>query len=567
MLEPKNFVDLLDAPYSRRGSYMAFANSPNGENLYGKSTLWLCNCRILGGAMSNLDKPNGFRQVRLDAVKDGVALPCVISTTQSEVILETRHGSIRFCIGERKLVMARSDDGLTLRVTPTPAFMSPASVNMMDSGRRLIDFGVTHIVVTPLTGELAASHAFLDMAPDASGVMQAAFEEFLIDPVLRGVGDYPSYETCVKSVEDDLNEFCARVMPSLPGEYESMRLPALWHTWSMIVLPDGESDYKRPMVKMMHSLFEGAFVWQQPMQAIWLSNDPELSWQVFISGFDNLDANGRMVDGLGFRASVGGLGLKPPVHGAALMWLLDRDIYKDVPDAEWEPVYEGLITWTNYFLNFRDRDGDGVAEFQSLLETGWEDAPYYNNGFPCASPDLNALLALQMEAVARLGRKLGKPAAESDGWEKKSKELIGKLIAKFWDGERWFAYNAETGVKSSSATVSLYVPLILGKRLPQDIIDKSIAFMFGPDGFNTPYGLASEGLTSDYFHHGFTQGCVITPAQLLFVLAFEACGRPDLAKTVAQGYCTALRKHGFVHITNPLNGHCDRSLTAWGEPG
>jgi hypothetical protein len=522
----------------------------------------------MGGAMSDLDKPNGFRQTRLEVIKDGLVLPCVISTTATEVILETRHGSIRFVIGERKLIMARGTDGLSLRVSPTRSFLAPISVNLMNAGRRMIDFGVTHIVITPLSGELVNTPAFLELVPDKNGVLQAAFEEFLIDPVLRGLDEYPTYDACVKDVEDDFAEFVSKVMPNpLPGEYESRRLHSLWHTWSMIVLPDGESDYKRPMVKMVHSLFEGAFVWQQPMQAVWLSNDPELSWQVFISGFDNLDANGRMVDGLGFRATVGGLTLKPPVHGLALMWLLDHGIYKDIPDSEWGVVYDGLITWTNYFLNFRDKDKDGVAEFQSLLETGWEDAPYYDNGFPCASPDLNALLALQMEAIARLGKKLGKPAADIAGWETKSKELVGKIIDKFWDGERWFAYNLETGEKSKSTTISLYVPLVLGNRLPQEIIDKSIALMFGPDGFNTPFGLASEGLTSDYFHHGFTQGCVITPTQFIFVLALESCGRSDLAKTVAQNYCTALSKHGFIHIYNPITGHDDRSLTAWAEPG
>jgi glycogen debranching enzyme len=172
-----------------------------------------------------------------------------------------------------------------------------------------------------------------------------------------------------------------------------------------------------------------------------------------------------------------------------------------------------------------------------------------------------------MEAVARLGRDIGKPEDVCARWESRSKELIKKIVEKFWDGERWFAFNAKTGARSDTATISLYIPLILGKRLPQEIIDKSIDFMFGPDGFATPYGLATEGLTSDYFRHQFTQGSIIVPAEFIMVLALEACGRRDLAERVAKDYCAILRDAGFYHIHNALTGKGDRSLTAFGEPG
>ena len=143
---------------------------------------------------------------------------------------------------------------------------------------------------------------------------------------------------------------------------------------------------------------------------------------------------------------------------------------------------------------------------------------------------------------------------EQDAWMARSEALVQKIIEKFWDGEKWIAFNPATGAKSTTLNISLYMPLLLGKRLPQEIIDKSIETIFSPDGFDTPYGLASEGLTSDFFRHGFTGGSVITPAQFLMVLAFEACGRPDLAKKVAVNYCRAMKNHGFFHIYNALTG-------------
>ena len=564
------FVNPLETSFSRRGSFLAFSNDMRGEDLIGKCTLWLCNCRINIGAMSfDMSNGNGYRQVKLQLVKDGKVLPALISTTPYEVILSSRHGSVRFVIGERKLAMCRGEDGLTLRITPSPRFLQGSSTDTLEPcGSKYVNFGASRLLLTPFAGQLTSTYNTLDMIPDANGVIQLGFEDFILDPIGRPIAEYPSYDECLASVKADFDGFCESVCPSLPKPYEPMRLQALWNTWNLIVDPDGESAYTHTMVKMLHSIFESAFVWQQPMQAIWLSKNLDLAWDIFVSGFDHIDDNGRMIDSLGHRKQVGGDGLKPPVHGMTLLWLMDNCDFASIPKESKEFVWDGLVRWTNYFLNHRDKDRDGVAEFQNPLETGWEDAPYYDTiGFPNASPDLNAFLVLSMEAVARLGRDIGQPEEVCAKWDKMATELVQKIIDNFWDGERWFAFNAITKKKSDTVTIALYVPIILGKRLPQDIIDKTLALMFSPDGFATPYGIASEGLTSDYFTHGFTSGSIIVPAQHIMVLGLEACGRLDLAKEMANNYCAILRDNGFYHIHNALTGLGDRSLTAFGEPG
>lgn len=564
-----NFVNLLDAPYSRRGSYICFANDNFGEDLYGKGHLWFCNCRVVGFAMSNLGADSGYRQIKVEAVKDGISVPYNIKTTPYEVILETRYGEVKFCIGERNMAMAKSEAGLGIRLTPQMKFMVPTIIDMrMPEGRYSLNYKMSHLVVTPVKGKTRRAPMFVEVLPGEDGIMLAALEDWMIDPTLRPLDEYPSYEEEYANVKADFDEFCEKVMPELPGEYEEARLQSLWQTWNMIVEPDGQSDYKHTMVKMIHCIFESAFVWQQPMQAIWLSKDPKLSWNVFCSSFDFLDANGRMCDGVGFKALPGGDGLKPPIQGAMLEWLLDNGIYDDIPVEDKKWLLEGLIKWTNYFLNFRDKDHDGLCEFQNVLETGWEDASYYNYvGFPCCSPDINTFVAIQCRAVARLGALCGMPEEEQAAWKQKAETMMDKIIETFWDGETWFAFNPETGVRSKSFNISLYMGMMLGDRLPQEIIDKSIANMFGPDGFDTPYGLASEGLTSDYFQHGFTSGSIITPAEFLSALMLEKCGRFDLAKKISLNYCKALKNYGFFHIYNALTGKEDRNLTAFGEKG
>ena len=569
-MKEKQFVNLLDAPFSRRGSYITFANDNFGENIIGKSNLWLCNCRTVGFAMTNMLAPNNYRQILLQATKDGFPLSAFIQTTPYEVILQTNQGEIRFCIGEKSLVMARGTDGLGLKVTPLAKLYQPASLAVTDEpDRRMIDFDMSRIVYTPLIGSTRAGQECIDLQPDDDGIVQAVFEDFLLDPDLRKKEEYPSYEACVRNVKEEFDAFCEVVMPELPGEYEEMRLQALWQTWSMMVDPDGENDYKRPMVKMVHSIFEQAFVWQMPMQAIWLSRDPKLSWEVLCSSFEFQDRHGRLSDAVAFKHVPGGIAMKPPVQGMALLWLMDHGIIDAAQPSEEDRKWllERLIRWTDFYYNYRDSDRDGLCEYFRFLETGWEDAPQYMMGMPLASPDLNALLALQLEAIARFGATLGMPEQEQESYRNRSKEAIARLLARFWDGEKWSCFAVETGQRSDSDNLSLHLPLILGRRLPDEVIEKSIANLFREGGFNSPYGITSEAMDSKYFHHGFAAGSVITPAHFFFCMALDDCGRHDLAVEIANKYCRTLKEHGFFHINNALTGREDRSLTAFGERG
>lgn len=569
-MEIKQFVNLLDAPYSRKGSYFTFANDNFGENVFGKSNLWLCNCRTVGFAMTNMGASNNYRQIMLSATKDGFPLPCVINTTPYEVSIETRHGSIHFCIGEKKLVMARGENGLGLRVTPLAKLYQACSIEMMNESRsQLIDFDMSRVLLTPIIGTIAPNMDFIDILPNENGIVQAAFEDCLFDPEFRPLENFPSYEQCVANVKEDFDGFCEKIMPKLPDEFDDLRLQALWQTWSMMVEPDEENDYKRPMVKMVHSIFEQAFVWQMPMQAIWLSNDPALSWEILCSSFEFQDKHGRLADAVSFKAVPGSIALKPPVQGMALMWLMDHGIIdKAAPTLEEKKwLLERLIKWTDFYYNYRDLDHDGLCEYQRFLETGWEDAPQYMMGMPQASPDLNALLALQLEAIAKFGATVGMPEDVQEQYLKRSKDTIAKIIKAFWDGEHWFSFNISTNQKSDSDNLPLHLPIILGERLPQEIIDKTIANLFRDGGFNTKYGIITEAMDSKYFHNGFSAGSVITPAHFFMCYALDACDRPELAKELALKYCTTLKKKGFFHIYNALSGDEDRSLTAFGERG
>ena len=566
----ENFINLLDTPWSRRNSYIALANDNKGFDIPGKSNLWICNCRMVNYAMSDMQSDNHFRRIQLQAVKGDQPLPAVLRTTPEEVFLKTSWGGFRCCIAEQKLLLVRGDDGLSLRITPPPSFLSPLSVPAgTDLGRRVVDFGPTSMLITVLKGTLRMTPMFFEVAPDADGKVLVAFDDAPGDPVPRPLDDYPCYDAAAAAVRKEFDEFCAAVMPSLPAEFEPMRLQALWTTWSLMVDPDDENCYRRTMVKMIRSIFEQAFGWQMPMQAICLSRNPKLSWDVFCSIFEYQDANGRLADALSFKFTGPRPAMKPPIQGWALLWLMDHGVVDAAAPAEEERLWllERLIKWTEYYFRFRDHDADGLCEYNKALETGWEDAPQYRVGVPQASPDLNAVLALSMEAIARFGATCGMPEAEQKAWMDRSRALIDKIVEKCWDGEGWYSFCIETGRRSMNDNIAFYMALLLGERLPKDVIEKSIARLFRAGGFDSPYGLTSEPMDATTFRGGFASGSVITPAEFLTCLGLEACGRKDLAQRVAKKYCAALKKSGFFHILNGVTGEGDRALTAYGERG
>jgi len=559
----KTFVDPLDAPFSRRGSYLAFANANEGGPQFGKNTLYLATCRGGGTGMSNLNSGNSCRQISLELMRGGVRLPTVISTTPSEVVLESDHGSASFCLGEKALAMCRGRDGLTLRITPSQGFFT--NHIRFKNGTWKINFADSNALLIPFKGRLVRlpQGVFL-LEPDEKGAFELGIEEYGVDPGGRPLDSYPSYEDCVRAVEAEFEDFCNSLYPSLPAEFEPMRRQALWNTWCLIVDPDGETLYKHTMVKMLRIIFESAFGWQQAMQAIFLSKNVRLAWDILLSCFDYQDRNGRIADAISHKSYMGG-SMKPPFQGVALKWLLDNCDLSGVPLEEKKLLYERMGRWTEFFFRFRDLDGDGVWENQGPIETGWEDAAYFHIGFPLASPDMNAYTAVMMDALAGLGRTIGIDEAECRAWEERAGELVRKIIATLWNGERWIVKNTETGAVADTLSLPMFAALILGKRLPRDIIDKTIDFVFGERGFATPYGFATESLSSEYFNHGFTQGSVIVPAQLIMCLALEFAGRYDLAREMGLRYARTLRDNGMFHIHNAIDGRGERGLVAFGE--
>ena len=172
MLKSKCFVDPLSTPFSRRGSYLAFANKNDGESQFGKNTLYLTTCKGGGSGMADLNSQNSCRQISIELLDNGRRLPTVISTPPAEVILQSVKGSARFCIAEKSLVLGRGADGLAVSLS-TPRGMFGASPIELPNGTWRFAFSDDTGLLIVFRGSVEAQPrgGFVIM-PDKDGVFE-----------------------------------------------------------------------------------------------------------------------------------------------------------------------------------------------------------------------------------------------------------------------------------------------------------------------------------------------------------------------------------------------------------
>jgi len=83
--------------------------------------------------------------------------------------------------------------------------------------------------------------------------------------------------------------------------------------------------------------------------------------------------------------------------------------------------------------------------------------------------------------------------------------------------------------------------------------------------FLTPYGIASEKLSSDDFALGghLSQGYVLPSTNMLICTGLFDAGKTELAKMIARRYCRTIKDGGFIMCINPFKGIAGRPGGSW----
>ena len=116
------------------------------------------------------------------------------------------------------------------------------------------------------------------------------------------------------------------------------------------------------------------------------------------------------------------------------------------------------------------------------------------------------------------------------------------MIERFWNGTRFVGY-APDGTALETESLLFYRPLILGTRLPAQIIDAMAEDLSEGNGFLTPAGFLTQRMTSpDYDPLRVGSGRIVPMESALVTTGLLQAGKIDAAREAARRWCGALLK-------------------------
>jgi hypothetical protein len=514
--------------------------------------------------------PDDGRLIDFDATFNGKKVPYAVQAKATELTIRTRHGNLYICFGKPNLLLIKGDKGMGIRVRRFPEIhriVKKRGENAWES----MHGNNSSLIFMLLKGkaEVNAPWSWEDgntprvemmLNSGGDGTFLLAVEEFSGAGYVRD--SYPGYEESLENANTEWKSFLETI-PHFPSPFEEEREKAAYAIWSHLVGPSG--FIKRTFIYMFPNI--AASSWQQAYNAVGLGlKNLKISTELLLNPIDQQNEVGHYPDIYG-ESVINSLQGKPPIEGWALKILMKKhDLAKEIPRDKLETLYKGITKWGLWFYKCRDDDHDGIPQYDSGDESGTDDDSTFRVSNQMDTPDLQAFLALLFEAAGDLAKILGKSQTEVDELYRRSKDAIDKLIKNFWNGERFVAMVPGTFEKVLSNSCLNYIPIVLGKRLPQEIIDKMAADLAVEGEFLTPYGIASEKLTSDELSFGagrMARGYILPSTNMLICTGLYDAGKVDLAKKIATRYCRTLKDGGFIFVMNPFRGMMGRPGGSW----
>ena len=399
----------------------------------------------------------------------------------------------------------------------------------------------------------------IDFMPDVmTGEFEAAVHDYR--DALLPFGEYEDFDELVESNRADFAAFCKVYNAPAPG-YEELVKYASWVVWSHRTKAIG--CFKEPTILFQNTNLATAAPWQQSYNAMAMLSDPKEAWRLICLWFHYQNERTGCIPGFQGYTSPANSGFQPAFQGFALDFLF-RTVGDDfITEAEAERMYPKMAAWADYWTTYHSAGfGDDVIALNSPHESGWDDSSVFQDGFPTVDPNAIAFEILMMEAVAKLAKKSSSYTQKHEEWMSRAKKLLDTLIKEYWDGEKFVP--KVNGKPVDSLGLATFQPIILGKRLPQHIIDKVAEKLTLEGQWLTEIGLASESMLSQRATFGisFVCGRVVGPMNMILTVGLQAAGKQKEADIIARRYCDLAKREGIILGYAPYNIYKSSGKTA-----
>jgi len=527
-------ADLRHVPFSAAGSYIAFS-------------------RLSGSGETS-------ETVRMRTVRSGACTPDLLevlpltdegpaageaSFTPDELAIEAGSGVVRIAFEDSSRVRVHGDGvGILLRADAAGPY--DTLVPLGDGEWRYLRYEARTTLRIRVRAGSARSLSTWDGV--RSGLLLLTGDPgtvFDIEEEAESAG--PLRDIPAGGIVPDFPAFLD-LMPDCGPEFEDARELAAYVLWSTLVEPSG--FLTRPSILMSKNWMTNLWSWDNCFNAMSLERIPWLAAHQYFSVFDHQTADGRLPDYINdaFRSYSF---VKPPIHG----WALQRMRERGMVDESWLAAsYEPLSRWTRWWLTERTATEAALPHYYHGNDSGWDNSTVFESGVPVESPDLAALLVVQMDALADAAATLDRPE-EADEWRERAERMLGMLLERLWRGDRFVARRAGSAREVASSSLLTRVPVILGSRLPSDVF-RALAEDIGSQDFLTTSGLATESIRSAaYDSDGYWRGPVWAPSTMLIVDGLAAGGDSALAGRIADAFCRNVARSGMAENFDALSGH------------
>jgi hypothetical protein len=489
--------------------------------------------------------------VDIAPIYGGEPIPYTYTATPSHLRLDTDKGGVRIALDTAK-TMRIEGKGVGVRLYVKLPFMSMMNAQLLPSG--VVEYNLRSVYAgggvfffKKLKGEITLDSKFdpalngpayvhAEFLPDENGVFEVA--AYSMSPDEWGYIEYEDFDACVDSAEREFGDFLAK-FPDVGAKYQGMKELSAYAMWisyqaksSAPILPTLKSDMI--YADMMR---EGqARACEQPLYSMALSDTDEA---VKLLGGNLAHMQNGMLPAT-ISDSTPNFRAFPPTFGVAALRLLknaDAGAAKRAADALYGPLAEHYDWWFKSHSLAKDR-----LSYNTRDEYGFSASSYSALPFPIETPDLYAYMILYAEALAEMSGLVGD--GKKDGWASSSARLLDTLLT-LWDGERFVCQGAVSGRRYASDSLLAYLPVMLGKRLPQDIIDALAGRLGDEETFLSPYGFRSESRVSSGFDTAAVgRGAVDAALQMMATGGLFDAGAVDLAARAAARLLTAMEEFG-----------------------
>lgn len=554
----KDIFNLSNNAFLRSGAWFGILGAPQRYASAADIAQWGSTELFIWSRRGGVASLGTNLLMQLIPVYRGEKIGFSLTVRPEELTVHTEFGKIRFCFAEPSLLLVKGENGLGLKLE------RKMEIHQMmrkrgDKGWETAYGYVCSIVYHPIRGridmnadwdfeKLCTPWVRGEVQPDENGEFLLAIEESTHFGRIRE--RYPSYEEGLANVTAEWNSFLAG-RPQLAPEYADEREETAYLTWSHLASPAGLA--KRPLLFMRRS--DIASSWQLCETAAVLKNDLPLAIELLCNSLDLQGESGQLPDTYSDQTGTF-TRFKPPIQGWALEMLMrEHDLKAEVPAETLTYLYEGYSRWADWFTKYRDDDGDGIPQMEHGDETGNDDSPLFLHSYCVDAPELSAFLALLYDKLGDLAAMLER-TEEAANWHTRCKTLIDRMIALFWNGERFIAREHENhDVIIDPKALEFYRPIILGKRLPADILEKLASDLAEEGHYLTPYGFTVEDLSdSPYSTIGTGRGKLLPSDNILIITGLYFAGKTDQAKAAAKKYIEGFSKVGTMYYSGGFIG-------------